>query len=234
MTVANEPRQCVVRISHTADDVADKTGVTAVGVRRREAGSDTWELIYTTNILDASQSNQYTFIVTDRTARSLVRYVYQNVIYRGAVETYGPETTLDVLCDGILISTARESLSLLMNVGYTMRQNYSMSYVRPFYSKYPHSIQNGEANYATGTVKGLINTFDTLCEIEMKNGHDADAVVAFLTNGTPKLLKAHDGHAWYVQIDGESVSAQDGGAYGLVEISFSWTEVGAVPAALAM
>lgn len=234
MIVTNEPRQCVVRISHSATDVEDKSGVTAVGVRRREAESDVWELICKANILDASQENQYAFVVTDKTARSLAQYVYQNVIYRGSNETYGPEISLNVVCDGVLAATAREGISLLMNVEYTARQNYSMNYVRPFYSRYPHSVQNGEANYATGTVKGLINTFSPMCEIEMKNGHDANTVVAFLTNGLPKLIKTHDGRAWYAQIDGESVSIQDGGDYGLVEVSFAWTEIGAVPATLSM
>jgi len=234
MTVTNEPRECTVHISHTAADVADRTGVTSVGIRRRKAGSDAWELIYKSIILDASQENQYAFVIADKTARSLIRYVYQNVVYRGDSESYGPEIPVDVVCDGILVATARDGLSLLMNVEYTAQQNYSMSYVRPFYSRYPHSVQNGEANYATGTVKGLINTFSPLCEIEMKNGHNVDAVVAFLTNGLPKLIKTHDGHAWYAQIDGESVTMHDGGYEGLVGISFSWTEIGDVPSALSV
>jgi len=167
------------------------------------------------------------FCLLDYSARSCREYEYRNVIVSNT-NYIGPAVAVTTRFDGVLIASKKKCYISLLNPEYTLQRDFNVAYVKPYNRKYPHAIHNGLANSNKGTVKGIFNPISPDCMIEMKYADYADDFIDFLSDGTPKLIKTFDGHAWYAEID-TPVKREYDKVIGIVNISFSWTEVAEVP-----
>ena len=177
--------------------------------------------------------------ITDFTALPGLTYNYK-IYYRFRIDGSRKTASLrgkypvKVKYRGILIIDETGGYSVLVSPSYTVKKTYNVSYVKPYYSKYPHAIQNGNMNYYSGTFTGIFNPIDEQCRLVQDRIIDGVnyelQVMEFLANGNPKILKTYDGNLWYVMIDSEITKEKN--AANLMQISFNWTEIGEVPSQL--
>lgn len=221
MEAINEYTTGVVRVKHTIADANGLEGITAVNVYRKSDTEREWTLVAVRNIIT---SDDVKFELMDFSARAKTNYTYKVGLVVGAEETEG--ASVSVLSDfgGVFIGTDAEQYMAVVAADCTSQRQYNMTYVTPFYSKYPHAIQNGEANFSFGTAKGWFNRIDENCQIVMETAEFNEAVEDFLTNGEIKTLKKYDGRVWRVQID-SPIKNEIIKLNGVVCMSFSWNEV---------
>lgn len=189
MDVINDFVQCTIRIRHEPADAAAIDNITAVDIRRREKGEKYWQTIGTVYI---DQTDDLKFEAVDIAAASGVDYEYQAVYLAGYAETAGDVYEVQSAFDGVFIGNAERQYVTRFNVKCQYQRNGNMTYVKPFNSRCPHSICNGNSNYDTGTVEGVFNPLDDTCSLQLVNGGRLRReLFDFLSDGVPKILKTN-------------------------------------------
>jgi len=221
---------CVIKVKYSQNDASEFVDVSTVkkaSVQRRNVGANISNWIDLRNILVVT-ANDLDFTLVDLTARSHETYDYRVVLNDGAKDYLGQLIRVEADFRGILVSTASQGFVCLGNPKYTSKRAHSIAYVKPYNSRYPHSVKNGASNYNTGTIEGYFNPLNSNCQFEMVYSEYTVTLVDFLTDGIPKIIKTPDGHLWYAQIDPQIEFTNDN-IPGICKASFSWTEIGEAP-----
>lgn len=229
MEAINDYSAGVIRVYHANEDTNGLENISSIALYRRclnVYGSDAeWALAGTKPVITSDDKD---FVFVDYSARHGEKYEYKAIIttdVNGAITTHdGAMCKVDSSVCGVVIGAGDECYAINFNVTYTTQREYNMAYIKPYYSKYPHAIQNGDANYNSGTVSGYFNPFDDNCSIANKTGYFAEWVEDFLTDGRIKTLKTYDGYVWRVMID-TPVKREKTNSRGLVYFSFNWNAV---------
>ena len=220
--------RCAIEIHHGIDDVIsfveDLSTIQSISIQRKAGNEGSWREIKKVVV---SSENNLIFSFIDYTTRSHQEYEYRNVITTDA-DYIGVTNRIISRFFGIVIANKSKAYVSLINPEYTCQREFNTAYIKPYNSQYPHVIQNGIANSSKGTVKGSFNPIGDDCLIQMEYADFTDEFIDFLSDGTSKVLKTYDGHAWYVQID-TPVTLETGEIEGLSKINFSWTEIGRMP-----
>lgn len=234
MRVTNEPVRCAVKIEHSENDAKHLAGISlfdSIGVQRRKEGENEWHDIYKANYYGNSSLN---FITYDYTVSSHQTYEYRNVFYlkrqarNATLETVGEVVSVYAYFDGFLIADKNNIYVSLADPKYTYQKDFNVAFVKPYNSKYPHAIRNGEASSYSGTFEGIFNPLDENCQFAKRYADFEDEIVDFLSRPTSKIFKTFDGHVWYIHVN-TPVKKLDDQIGGFVKLQFSWNEIGALP-----
>ena len=227
MTAVTDIYMGAAAISHTMDDIGDTPAadVKKVVIQRQPASGGDW---VTVREIPVVTSDDIVFVLYDYTALSMAAYSYRSVIVLADSETPGGTASLTVRTRGISIAENDRAYIALFNTSYTHQRNFPFAQVVPYYSRYPHIVQNGTMNYESGSAEGFFNPIGDGCQIAMKYGDYERELVDFLSDGIPKMLTTQDGRGWYVEISSPVTHHADG-VNGVVSAQFDWVEVGAPP-----
>lgn len=223
-----EEKTCTVTISFSQDDAANlvavNTVVTAIIQRKLQQGN--WTDVRTIDIASPQDLN---FTATDYSVRSFTTYEYRiALIDRNGSIYYTTAQTVDVQFSALLVANEDKQYVCIGNPKYSITRTHNIAFVKPYNSRYPHSVKNGISNYNTGTIDGYFNPLDNNCSLARVYADFSDALIDYLTDGRPKIIKTPEGHAWYAQIDPQ-VKLSNDNILGIVLLSFSWTEISEMP-----
>lgn len=220
--------QSAVRIRHGMDDIGgvDPQTVNKIVIERKKSEEGVWLKIREVNIIT---SDDIVFTLHDYTALSRQSYDYRSVCISEAGETQGVVVSITPITKGIVIADRSNAYVSLFNCKYTHQRVFPFAQITPYYSRYPHTIQNGEMNYESGTIEGLFNPLGIGCDIQMEYGDYEKKMIDFLSNGEPKMITTFDGRGWYANLKSPISCSSEAGS-GLVGVKLEWTETGDVPA----
>lgn len=222
----NVALSCCIKVSCVSTGEA-VGAVESVILKKKYAGTTIWKNVATIPIIDM---NDFTFTYYDVDTRSGYKYDYIAIPIINNTENPGVSSTCACLFEGTYIGDATGAFISLYNNEYTKQKNIQTAYITTISGRYPRRVSNAGTNYYSGTITGLFLPFDQCHRPLMEKAMEYKAgLLEFLTNGTTKLLKTGDGNAWLVAIDGtpkENYSP----FVGVATTTFSWTEVGALPA----
>ena len=150
------------------------------------------------------------------------------------VEVEGGYTVSDEVqsvFDGVYIGDATGVQRLKAGVAYNnLNTNQQVGVIPTLGNKYPVIVSNGNIQYDTGSVSGLIVPDDfysngNLSRLDISDKREA--INDFLTNKKPKILKDWNGNIWLVVFtDNVDVSFDDNYGMGVATFTSGWTEVG--------
>lgn len=132
---------------------------------------------------------------------------------------------------GIFITDSDTSYQFFFGSEYgTETRVQQVETFEPLGSKYPIIVSNGDINYNTGVMSGMIlhdGYEDTRKLDREKNIHKKNKIINWLTNHKAKILKDQNGNIWIVAItDVIQTDYATGSGNGLPIVKFSWTEIG--------
>lgn len=133
--------------------------------------------------------------------------------------------------EGLLISDFNKYYVAGLNFKTeNVKKNRSVEYVTTLSGRCPFQVINAANNYYTGTSSGLfLKLSENGKQFEPDSYHEYfKEVMEFLCNGSPKVLKTHDGIMLYVAID-DSPNEIYSDFWGMNAIQFNWTEIGDLP-----
>lgn len=204
--------------------------ITSVRVKRREKGAFEWITLYETviNTLD-----DLSFSYIDRLNINFKEYEYAFVPVMESVE--GNYITNDVVSNfkGIYICDANTIYKFKYGVAYNSNDRVQQVGVfTPFGRRMPVVVSNGLLNYETGNISGKIinKSFEKTGKID-RNAiqQEKTALLDYLTNKEPKIIKDWNGNAWLVYITGNpSVTYSNEYGMGIMDVSADWTEIGSM------
>ena len=195
-------------------------------VKRRKVGEFDWITLYAKAITSVDDFN---FIFVDKTARSKQEYEYAIVpqMSTGELGEYNTNTIKSEF-DGLFIINESQTFNTVLDVEISnIKRNKSTSVIAPPMRKYPYVISNGTSNYVSGTCIGtFIEFIESSCSWDVENGYRyRQDLMDFLTDGTQKILKYHDGRMWLVNIVSEP-QEETNGHEDRVKTSFEFVEIG--------
>ena len=207
--------------------------ITAVKVKRRVKGTFDWMTIKTVEI---NTPEDFIFTFNDTTTASGVEYEYAYVPLMANTEgtiVEGEYNIQEILSqfDGVFICDVNTVFKFYANVTYgTMDAVHQVGTYTALGRKYPIIISNGLVDYKQGNISG-----DIMPPNYMRDGKfDRAAIVAqreallkFLNNKKPKVIKDWNGNQWLVYITGNpSITFDDRSGMGWNTMAADWTEIG--------
>lgn len=226
VVVQNNPYLCGIELA-SAVNVQSVGDITSVVIYRKE-GEGVFEVV---GEIEVTQLSDLTFDILDAGTKSGTPYTYSIDVMQGDTiaefQTYDP-----VLCafEGLFIGNEEAYYIAGTNFKTETKRNIQREYVKTLSGRYPYAISNADTDYTSGTSTGL---FLQLTQDRKKFLPDtyhsmSDRVIDFLCDGTPKILKTHDGQVWYVSIDA-SPNTVYSEFIGNNAVQFGWTEIDDVP-----
>ena len=226
VTVTNNPYLCGIEITSTAN-VESVGSITSVVINRSE-NDGSYEVIKTIEVTDVAD---LTFDLLDASAKSGSQYEYSiNLMAGETISEFGVSDAVQCSFCGLFVGDSTGYYIAGTNFKTETKRNILREYVTTLAGRYPYAVSNADTNYTTGTSTGLFLqlTPDKKSFLPDTYHTYSNAVVDFLCNGNPKILKTHDGQAWYVSIDA-SPNVVYSDFTGNNAVQFSWTEVGELP-----
>lgn len=232
VTIENNPYKggLVIKSTSNVDDIGD---VASIVISRKRSDSNTWEEIYTISV---AAIEDFSFELVDYITLSGVLYDYNfDIMDSTGVIPIESGIIHNTKCsfEGLFVGNANRQYIAGANFKTETNRNTQVQHVTTLEGKYPYRVSNANTNYTTGKSAGL---FLKLTEDKRRFVPDSDhsyskEILDFLTDGTSKVIKTHDGQAWYVSIDAnpKEVYSDFIGAH---SIDFSWTEIGDLPRSL--
>lgn len=208
-------------------------------IKRREVNSLQWTTIYAKAISTDNRDSDLVINNVDVTAAAKREYEYALVpTYQGIEGVYNIATVTSDF-DGIYISEVDPDTydhtvyGTVIGTGCDITRNQPCSVTALINNKYPKCISNSIVNYDTLTCTGQFVQFigcDTdgaVGEFDFTNGwRYRKALMDFLTDRKPKILKYRTGEIWLVNVTNNPTANEVEGLSDLREISFECTEVG--------
>ena len=202
--------------------------VTSVRIKRRIKGTFEW---ITLREIPISSPNDLSFIITDNLNAYNVEYEYAWVPMTNDVEgNYIIESILSQF-QGVFICDVNNIFKLQAGVEYNNNDaNQQVGVFQPYNRKYPVIVSNSLINYQTGTISSWVLPEDfedskSLDRIEITK--EKEAILKFLMNKKPKIIKDTNGNNWLVYFTGNpSMSYNNNYGQGMVKVNAEWTEVG--------
>jgi len=230
MEVTNAPMKCAVKIQHSQKDVSQLTeliDISYVGIQSRKKGEVQWREIHKTVYYGVSSLD---FVFFDYAVSSHQTYEYRNFIHFKSNDepAYGSVTEIRAEFSGFLIADENNGYISIADPKCTYQRDFNVAFVKPYNSKYPHVIRNGEANSCSGSFEGVFNMLNDDCQFDKGYAEFEDEIVEFLSRPTSKVFKTHDGHIWYVHIN-TPIKKLDETLDGFIKLQFTWNEIGDLP-----
>ena len=202
--------------------------VTSVRIKRRIKGTFEW---ITLREIPISSPNDLSFIITDNLNAYNVEYEYAWVPMTNDVEgNYIIESILSQF-QGVFICDVNNIFKLQAGVEYNNNDaNQQVGVFQPYNRKYPVIVSNSLINYQTGTISSWVLPEDfedskSLDRFEITK--EKEAILKFLMNKKPKIIKDTNGNNWLVYFTGNpSMSYNNNYGQGMVKVNAEWTEVG--------
>ena len=202
--------------------------VTSVRIKRRIKGTFEW---ITLREIPISSPNDLSFIITDNLNAYNVEYEYAWVPMTNDVEgNYTIESILSQF-QGVFICDVNNIFKLQAGVEYNNNDaNQQVGVFQPYNRKYPVIVSNSLINYQTGTISSWVLPEDfedskSLDRFEITK--EKEAILKFLMNKKPKIIKDTNGNNWLVYFTGNpSMSYNNNYGQGMVKVNAEWTEVG--------
>lgn len=203
---------------------------TAIKISRKAKNKPGWFDVYTQQL---ETVDDLSFNLFDITTICGITYSYSFDVMagNGIIES---GTIEDVQCwfEGLFVGDFIKQYVAGSNYTTDVKRNREVAYVTTLGSRTPYRVSNGLANYSTGSSSGLFLrlTDDKKGFVPDVDHSFCDEVVEFLSDGNGKVLKTHDGQAWYISIDGAIDIPFNERFGGMNSVSFNWTEIGDIPA----
>ena len=202
--------------------------VTSVRVKRRVKGTFEWTTI---REIPVTKPEDLSFIITDNLNAYNVEYEYAWVPMTNDVEgNYTIESILSQF-QGVFICDVNNIFKLQAGVEYNNNDaNQQVGVFQPYNRKYPVIVSNSLINYQTGTISSWVLPEDfedskSLDRFEITK--EKEAILKFLMNKKPKIIKDTNGNNWLVYFTGNpSMSYNNNYGQGMVKVNAEWTEVG--------
>ena len=202
--------------------------VTSVRVKRRVKGTFEWTTI---REIPVNKPEDLSFVITDNLNAYNVEYEYAWVPMTNDVE--GNHTIESILSQfqGVFICDVNNIFKLQAGVEYNNNDaNQQVGVFQPYNRKYPVIVSNSLINYQTGTISSWVLPEDfedskSLDRFEITK--EKEAILKFLMNKKPKIIKDTNGNNWLVYFTGNpSMSYNNNYGQGMVKVNAEWTEVG--------
>lgn len=196
-------------------------------IKRKEADSFHWTTIAVKDIVD---DDDFVIMGTDYTNSAKTNYEYAVVpSFYGIEGNYDAAGIYSDFEDIFIIGRNGAVCTSLGNCYLDMTNTAPSSTLTTLNSKYPTIVRNTAANYKTGSFTGNFAKLDETTGdylVDDKNVTDCqNQVIAFLSDGSPKLLKHFDGRTLLINIDSDITNNADGHYRNRV-LSFHFTEIG--------
>ena len=204
------------------------SGVTSVRVKRRIKGTFNW---ITIREIPVTKPEDLSFVITDNLNAYNVEYEYAYVPMMEDVEgNYIVESILSKF-EGVFICDIDTVFKFYAGVEYDSNDAIQQVGVfQPYNRKYPIIVSNSIMQYQTGGVGGWVlpeDYEDTHVFDRSKIVKEKEALLNFLMNKKPKILKDMNGNNWLVYFaDNPSVVYDNNYGQGMLKVSAKWTEVG--------
>lgn len=229
VTAQNNPYRGGIEINSEAN-TSSVSGITKIRIMKKQIGTGSWVETQSINIESVDDLN---FSLLDISTRSGKTYSYSFDIMNGnSIVESGLVENIQFSFEGLFIGNYNKQFVAGSNFSIdSLQRNTSKTYVTTLSGKYPYAVSNASDNYSSGSASGLFLelTSDKKKFVPDYNHEYSDSIVDFLTDGTYKILKSHDGQAWFVSID-QNVSLPSNEHYtGMNAIQFNWTEIGDLP-----
>ena len=202
--------------------------VTSVRVKRRVKGTFEWTTI---REIPVTKPEDLSFVITDNLNAYNVEYEYAWVPMTNDVEgNYTIESILSQF-QGVFICDVNNIFKLQAGVEYNNNDaNQQVGVFQPYNRKYPVIVSNSLINYQTGTISSWVLPEDfedskSLDRFEITK--EKEAILKFLMNKKPKIIKDTNGNNWLVYFTGNpSMSYNNNYGQGMVKVNAEWAEVG--------
>lgn len=202
--------------------------VTSVRVKRRVKGTFEWTTI---REIPIAKPEDLSFVIADNLNAYNVEYEYAWVPMTNDVEgNYIIESILSQF-QGVFICDVNNIFKLQAGVEYNNNDaNQQVGVFQPYNRKYPVIVSNSLINYQTGTISSWVlpEGFEDgkpLDRFEITK--EKEAILKFLMNKKPKIIKDTNGNNWLVYFTGNpSMSYDNNYGQGMVKVNAEWTEVG--------
>ena len=202
--------------------------VTSVRIKRRIKGTFEW---ITLREIPISSPNDLSFIITDNLNAYNVEYEYAWVPMTNDVEGNYIIESIFSQFQGVFICDVNNIFKLQAGVEYNNNDaNQQVGVFQPYNRKYPVIVSNSLINYQTGTISSWVLPEDfedskSLDRFEITK--EKEAILKFLMNKKPKIIKDTNGNNWLVYFTGNpSMSYNNNYGQGMVKVNAEWTEVG--------
>ena len=202
--------------------------VTSVRIKRRIKGTFEW---ITVREIPISSPNDLSFIITDNLNAYNVEYEYAWVPMTNDVEGNYIIESIFSQFQGVFICDVNNIFKLQAGVEYNNNDaNQQVGVFQPYNRKYPVIVSNSLINYQTGTISSWVLPEDfedskSLDRFEITK--EKEAILKFLMNKKPKIIKDTNGNNWLVYFTGNpSMSYNNNYGQGMVKVNAEWTEVG--------
>ena len=202
--------------------------ITSVRIKRRVKGTFDWVTI---KQIPVSKPEDLTFIITDNLNAYNTEYEYAFVPVMEDVEgNYIIESILSKF-EGVFVCDVDTVFKFHAGIEYNNNtSNQQVGVFQPYNRKYPVVVSNSIMNYQTGSIGGWVlpNDFDdNRNPSRIAITKEKEALLKFLLNKKPKIIKDMNGNSWLVYFTGNPTLSYDNNyGQGMVKVSAEWTEVG--------
>lgn len=218
----------------SAGNVSEFIGsVTKIRVKRRIKDTINWITI-AEHLVNPEDPSTLRFNVNDFFNECGIEYEYAFVPMIGDAEAPPSDYIINNIVSkfkGVFICDKKNIYRFVEGVGYgNMTTVQKVGVYEPLGSKYPIIIMNGDTQYRTSSVSGLVMNDDYLDtrKINPKGIIEKRKILEdFLCNKQAKILKDDNGNLWLMLITSTPITTFDNNSHMVLEnISFNWTEVG--------
>lgn len=203
-------------------------GITSVRIKRRVKGTFDWIII---KQIPISKPEDLSFIITDNLNAYNTEYEYAFVPVMEDIEgNYIIESILSKF-EGVFVCDVDTVFKFHAGVEYNNNtSNQQVGVFQPYNRQYPVVVSNSIMNYRTGSIGGWVlpNDFDdNRNPSRIAITKEKEALLKFLLNKKPKIIKDMNGNSWLVYFTGNPTLSYDNNyGQGMVKVSAEWTEVG--------
>lgn len=201
--------------------------ISSIKIKRRVYGTFEWTTI---KEYPVNKPEDLSFVFQDYLGKNNETYEYAWVpVLNGNEGNYVVEEVLSKF-NGVFIVDSTAAYKFYGDVSYgTSSQVQQVGVFTPLGQQYPVYVTNGALSYQIGSVSGkVMGSYEEthiLDRYEMVK--QKDAMLQFLTNKKPKILKDWNGNLWLVFITGSpTVTYNNSWGMGLMDIGFEYGEVG--------
>lgn len=208
------------------DQVA--ASITSVRVKRRVKGTFDW---ITIKQIPVSKPEDLSFVITDNLNAYNTEYEYAFVPVMEDVEgSYIIESILSKF-EGVFVCDVDTVFKFHAGIEYNNNtSNQQIGVFQPYNRKYPVVVSNSIMNYQTGAIGGWVlpDDFDDNRQLNRADiTKEKEALLKFLLNKKPKIIKDMNGNNWLVYFTGNPTLSYDNNyGQGMVKVNAEWTEVG--------
>lgn len=200
--------------------------IQSIRIKRRRKGTFNWVSLkeIPVNGLDSLK-----FISQDAFSPSSYEFEYAVVpVMSDNTEGEYNITTILTQFDGIFVCDVDTIISMYSGITLNRTSNQSVGELQPIGAKYPITINNGDVDYESGTLGATILGTDFITNKKLDPSIITDnttALMNFLKNKKPKILKDWNGNIWLVMITGNPTISSNV-VTGVNSVDFSWSEQG--------